>query len=173
MQPHIVVTVVGRDGPGIIARATGLLAGLRMNLEDSSMTRLRGHFAMTLVCSGAAEIASVERALTPLADDELDVTVRPGLTGRAEAQVAGSEAWLVSVHGADRLGIVAEVAGVVAEHRGNITDLTTRLSGELYVLTAEVDLPPGGGERLREALQATTEALGVHVALEPLVDDEL
>ena len=47
----------------------------------------------------------------------------------------------MTVHGADRLGIVARLAGVIAEAGGNITDLSTRLSGALYVLLAEVDLP--------------------------------
>ena len=46
------ITVVGRDRPGIIAEATSRLAALGLNLEDSSMTLLRGHFAMTLICRG-------------------------------------------------------------------------------------------------------------------------
>jgi glycine cleavage system transcriptional repressor len=50
--------------------------------------------------------------------------------------------YLLSVHGADRPGIVSSVTSVVADADGNITDLSTRLSGELYVLLAEVELPP-------------------------------
>ena len=50
----LAVTVIGHDRPGIIAEATGLLAALGANLEDSSMTRLRGHFAMVLVASADA-----------------------------------------------------------------------------------------------------------------------
>ena len=38
------VTVLGHDRPGIIAETTGRLAGLGLNLEDSTMTLLRGHF---------------------------------------------------------------------------------------------------------------------------------
>ena len=46
-------------------------------------------------------------------------------------------------------GLVAEVAAV----GGNITDLTTRLAGGLYVLAAEVDLPDGTDlEALRSVL---------------------
>ena len=47
----LAVTVIGRDRPGIIADTTGLLADLGANLEDSSMTLLRGHFAMVLVAT--------------------------------------------------------------------------------------------------------------------------
>ena len=56
------ITVLGHDRPGIIAEATGRLAGLGLNLEDSSMTLLRGHFAMTLVCVGPADAPPSRRA---------------------------------------------------------------------------------------------------------------
>ena len=52
----LAVTVIGHDRPGIIADVTGRLADLGINLEDSTMTLLRGHFAMTLVCAGDVRI---------------------------------------------------------------------------------------------------------------------
>ena len=72
----LAITVVGHDRPGIIAQTAAALAGCGMNLEDSSMTILRGHFAMTLICAGGAEVAEVEQALAPLADGSLTVDVR-------------------------------------------------------------------------------------------------
>ena len=57
------VTVLGPDRPGIIAETTGRLAELGLNIEDSTMTLLRGHFAMTLVCSGPAAGVEIEKAL--------------------------------------------------------------------------------------------------------------
>jgi glycine cleavage system transcriptional repressor len=60
------ITVLGHDRPGIIAEATGHLAGLGLNLEDSTMTLLRGHFAMMLICAGDAADAQIEAALAPL-----------------------------------------------------------------------------------------------------------
>ena len=48
----LAITVVGHDRPGIIAQTAEVLSEHGMNLEDSSMTLLRGHFAMTLICSG-------------------------------------------------------------------------------------------------------------------------
>ena len=72
------ITVIGHDRPGIIAETTGILADLGLNLEDSTMTLLRGHFAMMLLCSGETPADAVERALAPLtADGTLDVSVRP------------------------------------------------------------------------------------------------
>ena len=72
----LAVTVLGHDRPGIIARTAEVLARYRMNLEDSSMTLLRGHFAMTLICAGDADGDELESALSSIMDDSLAVSVR-------------------------------------------------------------------------------------------------
>ncbi|MFL5879210.1 MAG: glycine cleavage system protein R [Actinomycetota bacterium] len=46
------VSVFGRDRPGIVAAVSRVLADAGCNLEDTSMTILRGHFAMMLVVAG-------------------------------------------------------------------------------------------------------------------------
>jgi glycine cleavage system transcriptional repressor len=167
------ITVLGHDRPGIIAEATGRLAGLGLNLEDSTMTLLRGHFAMMLVCEGSVADSDIEAALTPLtADGSLTVTVREVSTTQAGSAVGTS--WVLSVHGGDRPGIVSAVAGVVAGFGGNITDLTTRLAGDLYLLVAEVDLPSGADvDAVERDLAAVAAGLGVGVTLRPAETDEL
>src|SRR5690606_39296847 len=49
--------------------------------------------------------------------------------------------YLVSVHGGDRPGILSAVTQVLAGRGCNVTDLTTRLAGGLFVVVAEVDVP--------------------------------
>lgn len=169
---YLAITVLGQDRPGIIAQAADALAGCGMNLEDSSMTLLRGHFAMTLICTGSAPVGEIEAALAPLADGSLTVDVRELPGGQEHATPSGST-HLVTVHGADRLGIVARLAGVIAAAGGNVTDLTTRLSGELYVLLAEVDLPADAATSLAAELSAAAQELGVGVTLRSLERDEL
>ena len=169
---HLAVTVLGHDRPGIIATAAAALAGCGMNLEDSSMTLLRGHFAMTLICAGGAGAAQVEAALSPLVDGALSVDVRE-LPVETEGEPLG-ELYLVTVHGADRLGIVARLAGTIASAGGNITDLTTRLSGDLYVLLAEVDLAPGSDVAAFHTMVTGVAAeLGVDAGVRLLERDEL
>ena len=169
---YLAVTVVGHDRPGIIAQAAEVLAGVGMNLEDSSMTLLRGHFAMTLICAGTVPAAEVEAALSPLVEDALTVTVRE--IEEEDEQPALGDPYLVTVHGADRLGIVARLAGVIAAAGGNITDLTTRLVGDLYVLIAEVDVPTGTDvEALEATISRVATELGVEAGLRPVERDEL
>ena len=167
------ITVLGHDRPGIIAETTDKLAGLGLNLEDSTMTLLRGHFAMTLVCAGQASSTGIEEALAPLtADGSLTVTVREVPAGRSEA--GDATAWVLSVHGGDRPGIVSAVVAVIAGVGGNITDLTTRLAGDLYLLVAEVDLPAGTDVASVEGeLDRVAADLGVGVTLRPAETDEL
>lgn len=168
----LAITVLGHDQPGIIARTTATLAASGMNLEDSSMTLLRGHFAMTLICAGTARAGDLEAALAPLTGAGLMVSVRE-VADEPGPEMVGA-AHLLTVHGADRLGIVTRLTEVVAEAGGNITDLTTRLSGELYVLVAEVDLPESSdADELQAAIAATAAELGVDAHLRPLERDEL
>ncbi|MCY7397192.1 MAG: amino acid-binding protein [Nocardioides sp.] len=167
------VTVLGHDRPGIIAETTDRLADLGLNLEDSTMTLLRGHFAMVLVCAGDADAAAIEQALTPLgADGSLTVTVRE--VPQEEPAPGMGTPWVLSVHGGDRPGIVSGVVAEVARVGGNITDLSTRLAGELYLLVAEFDLPssadPGA---LDAAIRAVATSMGVGATLRAAEADEL
>ena len=166
------ITVLGHDRPGIIAETTSALADLGLNIEDSTMTLLRGHFAMMLITDGDAASGQLETALAGLtADGSLSVTVREL---PVEEATSGGASYLLSVHGGDRPGIVSSVVGEVARAGGNITDLTTRLSGELYVLLAECDLPVGVDAAAVEAsIKEVATDLGVDASLRPLESDDL
>ena len=163
------VTVLGHDRPGIVAEVTAAIAELGGNLEDSSMTLLRGHFAMTLVAAAQCAAQDIEDRLAGLADSGLVVTV---LELPAERHTAVGGRWVLSVHGADRPGIVSAITRAVADHRGNVVDLTTRLSGSLYVLIAEVELPGDvDAAEVSRAVEAAAESLGVEARLRPADED--
>jgi glycine cleavage system transcriptional repressor len=169
------VTVLGHDRPGIVADATAALAALGGNLEDSTMTLLGGHFAMLLLVRAPAHREEVEAALQPLgADGLLTVDVRGVTDDAPPAAPETAQVYLLSVHGADRAGIVSALTGVVAGAGGNITDLTTRLVSGLYVLVADVAVPASVDlAALERALQVTADELGVDVSLRPADTDEL
>ena len=66
------------------------------------------------------------------------------------------------------------MVGEVARVGGNITDLSTRLTGDLYVLLAECDLPPDVDvDALEASIRSVADALGVQATLSPLESDEL
>ena len=114
------ITVLGHDRPGIIAETTGRLAGLGLNLEDSTMTLLRGHFAMMLVCEGPAADAEIEQALAPLtADGSLHRDGPRGARGARRGRGrdgVGADACTAATAPASSSAVVAVVAARRRQH---------------------------------------------------------
>lgn len=175
---HFAVSAVGGDRPGIVAGVTAALAGLGCNLEDTSMTVLRGRFAMVLLVAGPDHLGA-ERLGTELEAvgetlglavwvHDVDETV----PGRLEGEV-----WTVSLHGADHTGIVSRVSTVLAELGVNITDLSTRLVGSdhpVYAMLLEVVVSPQvSGPALVERLESVAAELDVVVSAHPAGADIL
>ncbi len=169
----LAITVLGHDRPGIIADVTAALALRDANVEDSSMTLLRGHFAWTLVVGTEATAQEVASDLSFLENDGLVVSVLP-VTDEQPERNEDVQSFVVSVHGADRVGIVAAITGAIASYGGNITDLQTRLGAGLYVVVAEADFPSyAEPEKLTAALTAVGESVGVDVSIKPTDMDVL
>jgi glycine cleavage system transcriptional repressor len=164
---HVAVSAIGTDQPGIVAGVTAVLVAQGCNLEDTSMSILRGHFAMMLVVAIPAGVTagSLELALATVAAARgLVVVVRP-IDDDVPVGVAG-DPWTVSVHGADRPGIVHRVTTVLAEAGVNVVDLTTRVIGEadrpVYAMFLDVVVPGAvNADHLEARLDALADELGV------------
>ena len=166
------VSVFGQDRPGIVAAVTRVLADAGCNLEDTSMTILRGHFAMMLVVSGPSGLGApaLEAGLDPVAGRlDLQVSVR-AVTDEVTAAPAGGERWAAAVYGADRPGLVARVSEALAAHQVNIVDLQTRVVGEpdpVYAMHLELEVPAGRAGQVETDLRAAAAELGVEVSFHP------
>jgi glycine cleavage system transcriptional repressor len=177
--PHLALTAIGQDRPGIVAALTGVLLEHELNIEDSQATILRGHFSIVLVVSAPRvdrdrlrdDLAATGEELgleaLVLQDlDELDPTT-PEPTH------------IVTIYGTDHPGIVHAATSTLAAAGVDITDLNTRLiedEGEatLYALLMEVTLPPGASaELLEEGLKAVGQQEGVEVTIRELEQDAL
>ncbi len=174
---HLAISALGADRPGIVAAVTGVLVEQGCNLEDTSMSILRGHFTMMLVVSGPDELdpAALEAAVAA-ADRELVVTVRTIGDDVPDSPVG--EPWNLAVYGADRPGIVHRVTSLLAERSVNVVDLTTRVLGEpdrpVYAMILDITLPPGvEAGALQEELRAVAGELGVECSLHPSEADIL
>ena len=176
---HVAVSAIGSDRPGIVAEVTGVLVRHGCNLEDTSMSILRGHFAMMLVVAVPEEVTaeSLESALAPVAASlELVVAVRPIDDGVPTSPAGGS--WTVSVHGADRPGIVHEVTALLAASDVNIVDLTTRVIGDedrpVYAMFLDVTVPASSDvARWQARLAELAGRLGVSCSVRPADSDIL
>ena len=156
-MPQFALSAIGRDRPGIVAEVTRALLGHSLNITDSQMAVLSGHFTMMLIVT-APEGTDVDpvrggaRAHARPARARRAV-VQPARRGGPPAATA-VPSHIVTVYGVDHPGIVHAVSARLAARAVNVTDLETRLVGEggqagLYAMVLEVALPRGHGRRRR------------------------
>jgi glycine cleavage system transcriptional repressor len=166
----LAVTALGADRPGIVAAVTGALVEAGCNLEDTSMSILRGHFAMVLIVAAPEQVdaAGLEaRLVRATAALDLSVSVREAGPGAGDDDRA-RERWTVVVYGADRPGIVHGITSVLAALDVNVVDLTTRVTEGIYAMVIEVALPPSReGSELEARLTAAAAELGVECTVHP------
>ena len=151
---HFLISGFGYDRPGMVATVSKLLLDLGANLEDTSMTRLGGQFAMLMLLSDGESPLSVSAIEAAIANrqaefDAADLHLIVSAIDNRDASAAGVEEprYLVRVTGADRPGIVFGVTQWLADRAVNIVDLSSRrLVGRtqvVYLLLLEVVLPSG------------------------------
>ena len=75
---------------------------------------------------------------------------------------------VISVLGKDRSGIVAAVAGVLAECNANIDDISQTILGDIFSMTMLTTLYPetAGFNEVQERLAAAGDDLGVQVIIQ-------
>ncbi len=166
------VTVVGRDRPGVIAALAGVLVELGCNLSDTQMAVLQGYSSMMVVAD----------APEPVDTDAVQDALGKGLehlghafwVRRLEDSTGSAPAgrrWLVSVHGADRPGVVFEVARLLAESGINVVDLQSRQASGVSSLTMKVDVPTAvDGNEVAAELDRLGEELSLSCSMRPMPD---
>lgn len=177
MSRYAMLTAFGQDRPGIVAALAEGLYQLGCNIEDTCMTRLRGEFAMMVMVrlpNNLPADALVEHLTPSISPIGLTVLCREVLAQAAErSPEPDMPIFMLSVYGADHPGIVAQVARVVADHGGNITDMNTRVIGAadrpVYIMILEVQMPAGSQpEALGQALDRLKPSLGLDLTFRPL-----
>lgn len=162
------LTLVGRDRPGIVAHITHALYEGGCNLGETSMMRLGTSFTIMMMVQHDGNLNSLQKLMQGEAES-LDLhlhidKIEGGLHHRLEPDVR------ITVYGADRAGIVAHVTGALAEAGLNILDLTSDVGGTkdepIYIMHIE-----GQARESIEALQSALEIVkkeGVDAQLTPV-----
>lgn len=146
MQSQLVLTLIGKDRPGLVEALASTVAGHGGNWLESRMCHLGGEFAGILrVELPADREAGLTAALAQLDAQGLQVVVRPDRQPAAAATAGAT----LEIVGQDRPGIVKQISKALAEHRVNVEDLHTErtcapMSGEmLFQATIGVTAPAG------------------------------
>ena len=175
MASRWIVTALGQDRPGIVAGVTEVLYKLSCNLEDSAMTRLESEFAIMLIFSAPSKVdeAKLTKAFAPVAKTlRLAIHTKPLTTKETAAPSKAGVPFSISVYGADRAGIVFQVASALAKAHVNITDVHTHRSASggpsLYAMLLEVEAPAKTTEEaLTARLAPLVKKLGVELSIRP------
>lgn len=145
MTTSIVLTVIGRDHPGIVAALSDVLVRHGGNWAQSSMSSLAGQFAgilLATVPSGQAERCI--RALEALDEQGLQVVAH---AADGEAATSGGSVYSLDLVGHDRPGIVLEMTRALSRHGVNILELESEVAsasmagGPLFRARAMLELP--------------------------------
>ena len=160
------VTLVGKDRPGIVAHVTAALYEGGANLGETSMMRLGGNFSIMMMVEFQGTkhqlhdvLATVTESLgLQLHIDHIDARLH-------EHKIPDVR---ISVYGADRAGIVSKVTSVLAEAGLNILDLESDVAGDkdkpLYIMHIEGEAREGI-PALRSALEIVREEDNVEAEL--------
>lgn len=127
MSQWFMLTLVGEDKIGIVAKVTAVLYENGCHLGEASMIRLGGNFTIMLMVNYSESAEKLSTLLAP--------TVKNlGLYAHVYA-IEGtlhehqSPDVRITVYGADRTGIVAQVTEVLANSGMNILNLESNIGG--------------------------------------------
>jgi phosphoserine phosphatase len=166
-QPRttLLITLTGRDRPGVTSRLFGTLARFPLGVTDIEQVVIRGKLVLgvLLASDGPPDLTEIHRAVSGLASDlGLDAEITTGSgepatgRGRLHVTVLGSPL---------EPGAIAAIAGRIAGNGANI-DRIGRLAHE-PVTCIEMDVSGADPESLRAELAREAAQRGVDVAVQP------
>ena len=170
----VVISVLGRDRPGIVAAVSRILFDQKCNIENVSQTILQSEFAGIFIASVPDELTQdglrshLGKGLEPLG---LHVILKRLEQQSEDEPSPPSEPFVLTTLGPDRLGLVASITEVIAQFGINITNLKAVFRGgdhpQNNVMIYEIDIPVGIDQSaFRQAIRQKAEELNLDLSLQ-------
>lgn len=144
MSKQMIISVMSKDRPGVIADITGAIYQLDGDLADLNQSVLFGYLTMILVATFEDHVipedvvAQISHVKT---DTRFEVIVKELDTPIDTTSVAlPKDTYIVTAQGKNRSGLVHSISSFCHDHNINILDLATRLSDGQYVMVLQLDL---------------------------------
>lgn len=179
MKAYYILSAIGKDRPGIVADVSEVIYGCGGNIEDSSMTLLRSHFALLLLFS--TEKQEIQQKLSADLkrlewERQLSVFFSPVTFEEAHPAVQKeTDRFKIHTSGIDHAGIVFRVCRLLADRGINIVDMKTHrlISAEsgtpIFEMEIEVDVPRTISEEgLRRDLHQLADELKIDLVVKRL-----
>jgi glycine cleavage system transcriptional repressor len=176
MKTYFILSAIGKDRPGIVADVSEMIYDCGGNIEDSSMSLLRNHFALLLLFSTEREEVNQKLASNlKRLEGEKNLTVFYSPITLEEALLRAWEQidrFKITTSGVDHAGIVFRVCRLLADRGINIVDMETHrvLSAEsgtpLFEMDIDIEVPRSISEQdLRENLHRIANELLIDLVL--------
>jgi phosphoserine phosphatase len=167
LRTTLLITLTGRDRPGVTSRLFGVLAEFPLSVMDIEQVVIRGRLVLGVLTASdePPDLTAIYRAVTALASDlGLDAEITTGSTEAAGGPATRGQLH-VTVLGSPLLpDAVAAVAGRIAASGANI-DRITRLASD-PVTCIELDVSGAQPRQLRDELALVAADRGVDVAVQ-------
>ncbi|HEY1622025.1 MAG TPA: phosphoserine phosphatase SerB [Streptosporangiaceae bacterium] len=164
-QITMLVTLTGRDRPGVTSRLFGVLSAHELSVTDVEQVVIRGRLILgvLLSCPSNPDLTAIHRQVTGMAEDlDMDAEITMGSVERPPRRRGSMH---VTVLGSPLLpAVIAAIAGQIAANGANI-DRIGRLAHR-PVTCIEFDISGADPVRLRTALAQESSRLGVDVAVQ-------
>ncbi len=172
VDQHLILTVIGDDRPGLVEELATAIAVHDGNWLESSLAHLSGKFAgIVRVAAPANRVEPLKAALAKLGGLKVSAEVAADEKSAPHFPTIGRRLTLNLV-GHDRIGIVKEVAQVLARHAVNVEELATYTSSApmsaevLFHAEAELFTAPDFDARaLKDELERLSDDLMVDITL--------
>jgi glycine cleavage system transcriptional repressor len=169
-----ILSILGRDRPGIVAAVSRVLFDQNCNVENVSQTMLQTEFAGIFIVSLPDGMTSedlhreLHARLSPIG---LTVLTKPCDHGTDACAAAACEPFVITTRGPDRKGLVARISGVIARHGVNITNLQAMFKGGDdpgdNIMIYEVDVPQAVDlQTLTQDLRDTAADLQLDISIQ-------
>lgn len=175
MRSQLLVTSIGEDRPGIVARLTEVFVANGANLEESRMAILGGEFAAIMLVSIASnQIPTMEKELAKLQSEGISVSTRK-TSAHDPARFSGYSKYEIVLKGADHEGIVHKISSYLKDQSINIESVETLVvnapvtGSPLFQMRAAIQVPPNiSRNELQKNLDAVGQEESVDIELDPL-----
>lgn len=140
----MIISVMSKDRPGIIASITGAIYRLGGDVADLNQTVLCGYLTMILSASFKPEVTKEDllAAISHIKTDcRFEVSIKEIDQALEETpDLIPGETYILTVQGPNKAGIVHGISQFCFEHNINILDLATTLKNDQYTMALQLDL---------------------------------
>ncbi len=170
----MIISVLGKDRPGIIAAVTKVMYEQDFNIEDVSQTILQNQFSGSFIVTGPQSVSAADLRETfekNTAGFELHFHVREMKSNGVTWTTCACDSFIITTRGPDRKGLVANITALLAAHNVNVTQLQAVFRGGddpgRNIMIYEVDIALDIDlQALRQALRTKGRELNLQISIQ-------